>query len=144
LTATLHCNIVKINTLHYKIVARKYLVLQSSVVPNREVKGLSIRTQLLKGVLDGCILAIIDQEEVYGYELSKKLEQVGLDISEGTIYPVLLRLQKNGYVIGEMRASDSGPNRKYYSITQKGKEVLGQIREEWKILSGSIEKLLGE
>jgi PadR family transcriptional regulator PadR len=130
--------------LHYKIVARKYLALQSSVVPNREVKGLSIRTQLLKGVLDGCILAIIDQEEVYGYELSKKLEQVGLDISEGTIYPVLLRLQKNGYVIGEMRASDSGPNRKYYSITQKGKEVLGQIREEWKILSGSIEKLLGE
>lgn len=107
------------------------------------VKSLSIRSQLLKGVLDGCILAIIEKDEVYGYELSKKLEQVGLDISEGTIYPVLLRLQKNGYIVGEMRASVSGPNRKYYSITVKGKEVLDNIREEWKILSSSIEKLLG-
>lgn len=103
---------------------------------------MSIRSQLLKGVLDGCILAIIEKDEIYGYELSKKLEQVGLDISEGTIYPVLLRLQKNGYIVGEMRASDSGPNRKYYSITFKGKEVLEEIRNEWKLLSGAIEKLL--
>lgn len=69
---------------------------------------MSIRSQLLKGILDGCILAVIAEETVYGYELSRKLQQVGLsDVSEGTIYPVLLRLQKNGMIEGEMRPSDS-------------------------------------
>lgn len=104
---------------------------------------MSIRSQLLKGILEGCILAMIDKEEVYGYELSKKLEQVGLAVGEGTIYPVLLRLQKNGYIVGEMRESDYGPNRKYYSITSKGKGVLEEIRREWKMLSSPIEALLG-
>jgi len=107
------------------------------------VTYLSIRSQLLKGVLDGCILAIIEKYEVYGYELSKKLEQAGLAVSEGTIYPVLLRLQKNGFIVGEMRASDSGPDRKYYFITEKGKEALKEIRKEWKVLSSSIETILG-
>lgn len=56
---------------------------------------MSIRSQLLKGILDGCVLAVIDKETVYGYELSEKLQRAGLkDVSEGTIYPVLLRLQK--------------------------------------------------
>ncbi|MER2000317.1 MAG: PadR family transcriptional regulator, partial [Lysinibacillus sp.] len=74
---------------------------------------MSIRTQLLKGILDGCVLAVIEKETVYGYELSTKLQDAGLsDVSEGTIYPVLLRLQKNGYIVGEMRPSESGPNRK--------------------------------
>ena len=59
------------------------------------MRALSIRSQLLKGILDGCVLAIIEKEEIYGYELSQKLQHYGLkDISEGTIYPVLLRLQK--------------------------------------------------
>ena len=82
---------------------------------------MSIRSQLLKGILDGCVLAIIEEEEVYGYELSKKLQLEGLeDVSEGTIYPVLLRLQKNHFIIGEMRPSQTGPNRKYYYITEEG------------------------
>lgn len=56
---------------------------------------MSIRSQLLKGILDGCVLAVIEKEPVYGYILSKKLQQLGLqEISEGTLYPVLLRLQR--------------------------------------------------
>lgn len=104
---------------------------------------MSIRSQLLKGILDGCILAVIAEESVYGYELSRKLQQVGLnDVSEGTIYPVLLRLQKNGMIEGEMRPSDSGPNRKYYDITAQGEEALEMIQEEWRILVNPVNELL--
>lgn len=106
---------------------------------------MSIRSQLLKGILDGCVLAVIEKETVYGYELSKKLQKVGLeDVSEGTIYPVLLRLQKNELIIGEMKASESGPNRKYYSLTAAGKEALETISIEWNQLSVPINALLSK
>lgn len=106
---------------------------------------MSIRSQLLKGILDGCVLAIIEKETVYGYELSKKLQDVGLgDVSEGTIYPVLLRLQKNQLIVGEMRSSESGPNRKYYKLTEDGKKSLLEIREEWRQISGPVSILLEE
>lgn len=104
---------------------------------------MSLRSQLLKGVLDGCVLAIIEKEEVYGYELSKKLQSYGLeDVSEGTIYPVLLRLQKNKWIIGTMRPSEQGPNRKYYSITDEGKGALQIIQREWELLSTPITNIL--
>jgi len=106
---------------------------------------MSIRSQLLKGILDGCVLAVIEKEAVYGYELSKKLQKVGLeDVSEGTIYPVLLRLQKNKLIIGEMKPSESGPNRKYYSLTVAGKEALEIISFEWNQLSIPINALLSK
>lgn len=106
---------------------------------------MSIRSQLLKGILDGCVLAVIEKEAVYGYELSKKLQKVGLeDVSEGTIYPVLLRLQKNKLIIGEMKPSESGPNRKYYSLTAAGKEALEIISFEWNQLSIPISALLSK
>lgn len=104
---------------------------------------MTLRSQLLKGILDGCVLAVISKESVYGYELSKKLQAVGLaDVSEGTIYPVLLRLQKNGLIHGEMRPSESGPNRKYYSLTASGTEALEVISLEWQQLSVPINVLL--
>lgn len=104
---------------------------------------MSLRSQLLKGILDGCVLAVIEKELVYGYELSRKLQQAGLsDVSEGTIYPVLLRLQKNGLIHGEMKPSESGPNRKYYSLTAAGQEALEVISEEWKQVSVPINALL--
>ena len=93
---------------------------------------MSLRSQLLKGILDGCVLSVIEKEPVYGYELSKKLQEVGLgDVSEGTIYPILLRLQKNGLIYGQMQPSESGPNRKYYYLTEQGKESLDTITSEW-------------
>ena len=105
---------------------------------------MTVRTQLLKGVLDGCVLSVIEKEVVYGYVLSQKLQQAGLeDVSEGTIYPVLLRLQKNGYIVGEMRPSDSGPDRKYYEITPLGLEALQEIRVQWAAIAKPITSLLG-
>ncbi|MFJ7975851.1 PadR family transcriptional regulator [Peribacillus sp. JNUCC 23] len=104
---------------------------------------MSIRSQLLKGILDGCVLAVIEKETAYGYELSQKLQNIGLkDVSEGTIYPVLLRLQKNGLIRGEMRPSDFGPNRKYYFLTSAGQEALSTIIEEWKQISDPVNELL--
>lgn len=104
---------------------------------------MSIRSQLLKGIMDGCVLAVIEKEPVYGYELSKKLQDVGLvDVSEGTIYPVLLRLQKNGLIRGEMRPSDLGPNRKYYFLTEEGKAALEEVAQEWENISKPVTKLL--
>jgi len=138
LTATLLCNIVKTATLLRKVVdyLSSYLVLQGS-------EKMSIRSQLLKGILDGCVLAVIEKETIYGYELSEKLQRAGLkDVSEGTIYPVLLRLQKNEFIVGEMRPSESGPNRKYYSLTKKGMEALDEIRTEWELLASPITTLL--
>jgi PadR family transcriptional regulator, regulatory protein PadR len=103
---------------------------------------MSLRSQLLKGILDGCVLAVIEKEPVYGYELSKKLQEVGLnDVSEGTIYPVLLRLQKNGLIRGEIQPSEAGPNRKYYYLTNAGKESLETITVEWKQIVKPVNSL---
>ncbi|RDI37229.1 PadR family transcriptional regulator [Falsibacillus pallidus] len=103
---------------------------------------MSLRSQLLKGILDGCVLAVIERGPVYGYELSKKLQEIGLsDVSEGTIYPILLRLQKNGLIFGKMQASDYGPNRKYYYLTEIGKESLTTIAAEWKQISFPVNSL---
>ncbi|WP_078382432.1 PadR family transcriptional regulator [Sutcliffiella halmapala] len=104
---------------------------------------MAARSQLLKGILDACVMAIVEEQAVYGYELSQKLQKVGLpDISEGTIYPVLLRLQKNGFIRGEMRPSTTGPNRKYYFLTDDGKTELDRIANEWLLIAGPVSKLL--
>jgi PadR family transcriptional regulator, regulatory protein PadR len=104
---------------------------------------MSIRSQLLKGLLDGCVLSVISKEPVYGYELSKKLQAAGLkDVSEGTIYPVLLRLQKNSLITGTMKPSESGPNRKYYTLTEEGLDALVTISKEWEQISLGVNALL--
>lgn len=104
---------------------------------------MTTRSQLLKGILDACVMEVIREEAIYGYELSQKLQQVGLhDISDGTIYPVLLRLQKNGFIKGEMKPSPTGPNRKYYYLTDRGKEELEKLALEWMLVSEPVSKLL--
>ncbi|WP_043932873.1 PadR family transcriptional regulator [Bacillus sp. EB01] len=104
---------------------------------------MSIRSQLLKGILDGCVLSIISIEPVYGYELSQKLQDEGLmEVSEGTIYPVLLRLQKNGLIEGKMEPSPSGPNRKYYHLTKEGHAALALIKEEWEQIAQPVDRIL--
>lgn len=104
---------------------------------------MSVRTQLLKGILEGCILKIIEEGPIYGYALSQKLHEAGLtDVTEGTIYPVLMRLQRSGYIKGEMRPSEAGPDRKYYTITETGKAALTNIIVEWKQLVPPVNQLL--
>lgn len=100
-------------------------------------------TQMLKGLLEGCILEIINQEETYAYEVSQKLATFGFgEISEGTIYPIMLRMQKNGLITATLRESNSGPKRKYYSLTEEGKKELAAFIEEWSKLQTAINCLL--
>ncbi|MCM3005114.1 PadR family transcriptional regulator [Priestia koreensis] len=99
-------------------------------------------TQMLKGILDGCLLAVIARGETYGYEMIEKLEQYGFHmISEGSIYPVLMRMQKDGLVTTVTKASPSGPKRKYYSITDLGTERLEDFEEKWNDLSKAVNTL---
>lgn len=105
---------------------------------------MSLRSQLLKGILEGCILAIISRKTVYGYELSVKLQDYGLTVSEGSIYPVLLRLQKEKLIRGEMKKSPSGPNRKYYFLTGEGATALEEFKGNWKEIKTPVDRLMEE
>src|SRR5690625_4284676 len=104
---------------------------------------MKLRSQLLKGVLEGCILAIIKQEPTYGYELSVKLHEQGLtNISEGSIYPILLRLQKENLIEGQMKPSPSGPKRKYYHLTASGEEALNNFSKHWESIKGPVDRIM--
>ena len=100
-------------------------------------------TQMLKGILEGCLLSIMSECEIYGYEMTKKLAHYGFDqISEGSIYPILLRMQKEQLVSTVTKASASGPKRKYYTLTQAGEHALTDFIARWNELSGNVERLL--
>ncbi|MBM7662296.1 PadR family transcriptional regulator PadR [Bacillus mesophilus] len=102
-------------------------------------------TQMLKGILDGCLLAIIKDGEIYGYELAAKLESYGFNsFSEGTIYPLLLRMQKEGLVSTTLRKSTAGPKRKYYSLTEKGERELTLFTKRWEKLSFTVNNVLNK
>ncbi|WP_110930319.1 PadR family transcriptional regulator [Paenibacillus bouchesdurhonensis] len=104
-------------------------------------------SQMLKGILEGCILALMEDKEIYGYELSTLLEQSGLTfVSEGSIYPLLLRMQKEEMIHGELRQDgvSGGPPRKYYRLTDKGAETLRQFRKSWHGLRQSVDHVLSK
>jgi PadR family transcriptional regulator, regulatory protein PadR len=102
-------------------------------------------TQMLKGILDGCLLSIIKEGDIYGYELAAKLESYGFhSFSEGTIYPLLLRMQKEGLVSTTLRKSTAGPKRKYYTLTEKGEQELEQFIIRWTQLSASVNNVLNK
>ncbi|MGG7142011.1 PadR family transcriptional regulator [Clostridium nigeriense] len=104
-----------------------------------------ISSQMLKGTLEGCILAIISKKETYGYEISQNLNEYGFGkIAEGTIYPLLLRLEKNGFILATYRQSDQGPKRKYYSLTDKGTDEYLKFIESYIELTTAVNTLLND
>ena len=104
-----------------------------------------ISSQMLKGTLEGCILAIISKKETYGYEISQKLNEYGFGkIAEGTIYPLLLRLEKNGLILATYRQSDQGPKRKYYSLTENGNNEYLKFIESYNELTTAVNTLLAD
>lgn len=99
--------------------------------------------QLLKGILEGCILAIIADGETYGYEILTRLEKSGFDsLLEGTLYPVLSRLEKKGYISCRKEKSPYGPMRKYYSITQDGEKSLEVFKVNYKKITTATDAIL--
>ncbi len=101
-------------------------------------------TQLRRGVLEFCVLSLVSDEEMYGFDLVRRLgEEDGMVTSEGTIYPLLSRLRRVGWVSTTWRESESGPPRRYYAITRTGRHALEGFRSEWERFRDSVDVLLG-
>ena len=102
-------------------------------------------TQMLKGVLDGCVLQIIAREEIYGYELVQRLREAGfVNMVGGTVYPLLQKLEKKSLISSHTKPSPDGPPRKYFQITVEGRDYLGDFWKEWQDLVSKVSYLKEE
>ena len=90
-----------------------------------------MNTQFKKGVLEICVLTLISKKDMYGYEIVQNISKV-IEVNEGTIYPILRRLTKEGYFETYILESNEGPARKYYKITADGMANLNKLTKEWK------------
>ncbi|MFF2448896.1 PadR family transcriptional regulator [Neobacillus sp. NPDC058068] len=102
-------------------------------------------TELLKGVLEGCVLEIISRGDTYGYEITRRLNDLGFtEVVEGTVYTILVRLEKKKLVNIEKKRSEMGPPRKFYSLNDAGHEELQQFWKKWNFVSSKMNSLKGE
>ncbi|MGO7172152.1 PadR family transcriptional regulator [Rhizobium leguminosarum] len=101
----------------------------------------SIQVQLRKGTLELCALAVLARGENYGYEIANILINT-VSMGEGTIYPLMRRMQNDGHVATRIVESSSGPPRKYYSLTMQGRNALEAHLRDWRAFAGSVDKLL--
>ena len=101
--------------------------------------------QLLKGILEYCVLKLIEKEPTYGYEIVIQLKQLGFsELSESTLYPMLLCLEQQEKVTVERRPSPKGPSRKYYVVTEKGRQSLFDFKKNWNQLCQLVENIFKE
>ncbi|RLQ94659.1 PadR family transcriptional regulator [Falsibacillus albus] len=99
-------------------------------------------TEMLKGVLEGCVLEIISRGETYGYEITQQLRALGFtDVIEGTVYTITMRLEKNNLVNMEKKPSTMGPPRKFYTLNEAGQEQLKAFWKKWDFVSSKIDEL---
>jgi PadR family transcriptional regulator PadR len=101
-----------------------------------------MKTQLKKGTLDMCVLAVLARGDSYAYEIVSTLSET-MDIGEGTIYPLMRRLQAEAWVSTYLVESSSGPPRKYYSLTAAGRNSLGEMEIEWRSFVDEVNGVLG-
>ncbi|MEU6328162.1 PadR family transcriptional regulator [Streptomyces sp. NPDC047049] len=102
------------------------------------------RAQWLRGVLDMCLLALMAESSVYGYELTVRLAEAGLEVADGSIYPALARLRKRKLVEVERRSGDGGPARTYYRPSEAGMETLRSWSHDWNQLATSIGSIINQ
>lgn len=101
----------------------------------------SLLVQLRKGVLDLCVLAMLAQQDGYAYDIASRLAQ-DIGMGEGTIYPLMRRMQADGLVKTYLEESSSGPPRKYYQLTRAGHAALAAQRTEWNSFVSSVARVL--
>lgn len=102
-------------------------------------------TEMLKGVLEGIVLAILASGAAYGYDITARLREQGLTgIAEGTIYALLIRLERRGFVTVTKEPSEKGPPRKVYSLTALGRDYLDEFWSTWRFLSERLDALRTE
>lgn len=100
-----------------------------------------MNAQYKKGVLELCVMALLAKQDCYGYDVSEILSK-HIDISDGTVYPILRKLRSDGLVTIYLSEDSGGPPRKYYSLTELGKKEYANTREEWLAFAKTVEKLL--
>ncbi len=99
-------------------------------------------TEMLRGALEGCVLEIISREQTYGYEITRRLNALGFtEVVEGTVYAILIRLEKNMLVDMEKKPSDMGPPRKFYTLNDAGREELRRFWEKWEFVASKLSQL---
>jgi PadR family transcriptional regulator PadR len=99
-------------------------------------------TEMLKGTLEGIVLAILASRPAYGYEITARLREQGFtDIAEGTIYALLIRIEQRGFVDVEKVPSEKGPPRKVYSLNAQGRDYLNEFWRTWSFLADRLEQL---
>lgn len=99
-------------------------------------------TEMLKGTLEGIVLAFLTEDPAYGYEITTRLRDEGFeDIAEGTVYALLVRIEQRGLVDVAKVPSEKGPPRKVYSINEAGRAQLAEFWQTWNFLAGRIERL---
>lgn len=99
--------------------------------------------QFKKGVLELCVLALLASKDRYGYELVQMISEQ-MEISEGTVYPLLRRMTKEGYCTTYLQESSEGPSRKYYKLTDQGKAYFQQLNKEWREFTLAVNHLTKE
>ena len=99
---------------------------------------------LRKGLLEFAVLQVISKHEVYAADILEALSKTDFATSEGTLYPLLSRIKREGYLSYEWQESEAGPPRKYYRLTNEGVEHLKQLQQYWKHLHKSLEQLGGK
>ncbi|WP_096270757.1 PadR family transcriptional regulator [Paucisalibacillus globulus] len=102
-----------------------------------------MNVQFKKGVLELCVLVLLDKQDRYGYELVQKISDQ-IAISEGSVYPLLRRLTKEGYFTTYLKESSEGPSRKYYALTEEGRTYLGDLLTDWEKFTNGVNQLIKE
>lgn len=100
-----------------------------------------MNVQYKKGVIELCILSVLRKKEMYGYELSEYISKA-IDISDGTVYPILRKLKSDGYVTTYLSEESGGPPRKYYILTKTGREVFERDSKEWLSFTDTVNKMI--
>ena len=103
----------------------------------------NVKSQMRKGVLEYCILSILDKNDAYASSLLAELKEARMIVVEGTIYPLLTRQKNQGLLTYRWEESLQGPPRKYYSITEKGRDLLREMDLAWKEINETIDCLRG-
>ena len=102
-------------------------------------------SQMRRGTIEYCVLALLRKEERYGFDIVKELEQVeGMVAGEGTIYPLLARLRRDGLVTTSWEESSSGPPRRYYRLSPRGQRALDEFVVEWERFRSAVERFVSE
>jgi PadR family transcriptional regulator PadR len=102
-------------------------------------------SQLLKGVLDIAVLAVVSEEDAYGYDILRTLRDAGMDdVGDASVYGTLRRLYRAGYLTSQIKPSDEGPARKYYGLNREGRAYLERGAKTWKHFSQTMDAILAK